>query len=163
MQSAFTTAPASWSKRHRPRLINAPVPALVGTMAYLSVSSASPIIALGGVNVLPRNFARGNLNALQEAVAVGRVVILVIRNIDRTNIRRTRRPKPRCRSSASGVRQARRQPLADQLVRSNRLDRTAVERNDDKAVGIDRTRGVALTLEASGAEATFFARGRITS
>ena len=48
--------------------------------------SASPIIALGRVNVLPRDFARGNLDTLQGAVAVGRVVVLVIRNIDRTNI-----------------------------------------------------------------------------
>ena len=121
--------------------------------------SASPIIALGSVNVLPRDFARGNLDTLQGAVAVGRVVVLVIRNIDRTNI-----DVLAVRNHGTGalrqVRQTRRQPLADQLVRSNRLDRTAVERNDDKAVGIDRTRGVAH-LGGKRRRGNLFTRGRI--
>ena len=58
------------------------------------------------------------------------------------------------------VRQTRRQPLADQLVCSNRLDRTAVERNDDKAIGIDRTRGIAH-LGGKRRRGNLFARGRI--
>lgn len=67
-----------------------------------------------------------NLKAHKGAVAVGRVVILVIRNIDRTNI-----DVLAVRNDGAGalrqVRQTGRQPLADQLVCSNRLDRTAVE------------------------------------
>ena len=121
--------------------------------------STSPIIALGRVNVLPRDFARGNLDTLQGAVAVGRVVVLVIRNIDRTNI-----DVLAVRNDGAGalrqVRQTRRQPLADQLVRSNRLDRTAVERNDDKAIGIDRTRGIAH-LGGKRRRGNLFTRGRI--
>ena len=121
--------------------------------------SASPIIALGSVNVLPRDFARGNIDTLQGAVAIGRVVVFVIRNIDRTNI-----DVLAVRNHGAGalrqVRQTRRQPLADQLVRSNRLDRTAVERNDDKAVGIDRTRGIAH-LGGKRRRGNLFARGRI--
>ena len=54
-------------------------------------------------------------------------------NIDRTNI-----DVLAVRNDGAGalrqVRQTGRQPLADQLVCSNRLDRTAVERNDDKAL-----------------------------
>ena len=122
-------------------------------------SRTSPVIALGRVDVLPRNFARGNLNARKGAVAVGRVVILVIRNIDRAYI-----DVLAVRNDGAGalrqVRQTRRQPLADQLVCSNRLDRTAVERNDDKAIGIDRTRGIAH-LGGKRRRGNLFARGRI--
>ena len=122
-------------------------------------SRTSPVIALGRVDVLPRNFARGNLNARKGAVAVGRVVILVIRNIDRAYI-----DVLAVRNDGAGalrqVRQTRRQPLADQLVSSNRLDRTAVERNDDKAIGIDRTRGIAH-LGGKRRRGNLFARGRI--
>ena len=122
-------------------------------------SRTSPVIALGRVDVLPRNFARGNLNARKGAVAVGRVVILVIRNIDRAYI-----DVLAVRNDGAGalrqVRQTRRQPLANQLVCSNRLDRTAVERNDDKAIGIDRTRGIAH-LGGKRRRGNLFARGRI--
>ena len=122
-------------------------------------SRTSPVIALGRVDVLPRNFARGNLNARKGAVAVGRIVILVIRNIDRAYI-----DVLAVRNDGAGalrqVRQTRRQPLADQLVCSNRLDRTAVERNDDKAIGIDRTRGIAH-LGGKRRRGNLFARGRI--
>ena len=122
-------------------------------------SRTSPVIALGRVDVLPRNFARGNLNACKGAVAVGRVVILVIRNIDRAYI-----DVLAVRNDGAGalrqVRQTRRQPLADQLVCSNRLDRTAVERNDDKAIGIDRTRSIAH-LGGKRRRGNLFARGRI--
>ena len=122
-------------------------------------SRTSPVIALGRVDVLPRNFARGNLNACKGAVAVGRVVILVIRNIDRAYI-----DVLAVRNDGAGalrqIRQTRRQPLADQLVCSNRLDRTAVERNDDKAIGIDRTRGIAH-LGGKRRRGNLFARGRI--
>ena len=122
-------------------------------------SRTSPVITLGSVNVLPRNFARGNLNAHKGAVAVGRVVILVIRNIDRTNI-----DVLAVRNDGAGalrqVRQTGRQPLADQLVCSNRLDRTAVERNDDKAIGVNRTRGI-THLGGKRRRGNLFARGRI--
>ena len=122
-------------------------------------SRTSPVIALGRVDVLPRNFARGNLNARKGAVAVGRVVILVIRNIDRAYIDVLAVRNDGARALRQ-VRQTRRQPLADQLVRSNRLDRTAVERNDDKAIGIDRTRGIAH-LGGKRRRGNLFTRGRI--
>ena len=114
--------------------------------------SASPIIALSCVDVLPRDFACGDLDARKGTVDVFLPIsrtyidVLAVRNDGAGALRQ--------------VRQTRRQPLADQLVCSNRLDRTAVERNDDKAIGIDRTRGIAH-LGGKRRRGNLFARGRI--
>ena len=114
--------------------------------------SASPIIALSCVDALPRDFACGDLDARKGTVDVflpiscAYIDVLAVRNDGAGALRQ--------------VRQTRRQPLADQLVCSNRLDRSAVERNDNKAISIDRTRGI-THLGGKRRRGNLFARGRI--
>ena len=100
--------------------------------------STRPVIALIGVDMLPRNSARQDVNARQTAVVVRTRVRVDINSANVEIVAINRQPRIRLGRFAYRVSN----PNRRERVGRQSLNCAAIERNDDQAIRINRTRGV---------------------
>ena len=101
--------------------------------------SARPVITLIGVDVLPGNGTGQDIDARQMAVVIHALTIVDINGADIEIVAIDRQLRIRLSSFAHRVGN----PNRRERIGRQSLDRTAIERDDDQAVRINRTRRVA--------------------